>query len=98
MRSALAVAGFLLLFMPIPSFGGTEGGVSPVASVGAGVPSADVKAGKSPGPATASSAAPRATVAPGMPAADPVAPAPGVSPAPVPSVSSQIPPPPAAPA
>jgi membrane-bound lytic murein transglycosylase D len=97
-RSALAVTGFLLLFMSIPSFGGTEGGVSPVASVGAGVPSDDVKAGKSPVPATASSAAPLATVAPGMPAADPVAPAPGVSPAPAPSVSSQNPPPPAAPA
>jgi membrane-bound lytic murein transglycosylase D len=97
-RSAIAVAGFLLLFISIPSFGTTADGISPATSGGEGVHPDGTNAGKSPGPVTASTAAPPETVSPGVPAAATDAPAPGGPPAPAPSVPSQNLPPPAAPA
>ena len=98
MRNALAAAGFLLLFVSIPSFGGTADGLSPATAGGAAVNPEGTKVGKSPAPAPASTAVPPATVTPGVPAAVPAAPAPGVPPAPAPSVPAQNLPAPAAPA
>ncbi|MDO8738482.1 LysM peptidoglycan-binding domain-containing protein [Candidatus Deferrimicrobium sp.] len=95
MRNAFAVAGCLLLFASIPSFGGTADTLSPAAAGGAAVLPDASKAGKSPGTAPASTAVPPATVAP---AAVPAAPAPGVPPGPAPSVPAQNLPSPPSPA
>ncbi|HEX8043748.1 MAG TPA: LysM peptidoglycan-binding domain-containing protein [Candidatus Deferrimicrobium sp.] len=84
MRSAFAVAGFILLSMSIPSFGGIEDGISPAVAPGP--------------PASASTAVPPATATPGVPAAVPAAPTPRMPQTQAPSVSSQNLPPPAAPA
>jgi membrane-bound lytic murein transglycosylase D len=97
-KNALAAAGFLLLFLSIPSFGETADGLSPATAGGAAVTPEGPKAGKSPGPAPASTAIPPATVTPGVPAAVPVAPAAKVPPAPALSVPAQNLPAPAAPA
>ena len=96
MRNALA-AGFLLLFLSIPSPGGAADGLSPATAGGAAVNPDGTKAGKSPSPAPAvSTAVPPATVTPGVPPAVPAAPAPGVPPAPAPFVPAQNLPAPAA--
>ncbi len=98
MRSALAAAGFLLLFVSIPSFGVAADTLSPATAGGAAVNPGGTKAGKSPAPAPASTAVPPATDTPGVPAAVPATPAPEVPPAPAPSVPAQNLPAPAAPA
>jgi membrane-bound lytic murein transglycosylase D len=97
-RNVLAAAGFLLLSVAIPSFGGTADTVPPATAGGAAVDPDGAKAGKSPGPAPLSTAVPPATVAPGVPAAIPAATAPVVPPAPVPSIPAQNLPVPATPA
>ena len=90
-------AGFLLLFVSIPSFGGTADTLSPVTAGVAAANPGEAKAGKSPAPAPASTAVPPATVTPGVPAEVPAAPAPEVPPAPAPPVPAQNLPAPAAP-
>ncbi|MEK7366220.1 MAG: lytic transglycosylase domain-containing protein, partial [Candidatus Deferrimicrobiota bacterium] len=98
MRNAFAAAGFLLLFVSIPSFGVAADTLSPATAGGAAVNPGGTKAGKSPAPAPASTAVPPATVTPGVPGAVSAAPAPEVPPAPAPSVPAQNLPAPAAPA
>ncbi|MDD5761737.1 MAG: transglycosylase SLT domain-containing protein, partial [bacterium] len=98
MRNVLAAAGFLLLSVAIPSFGGTADTLPPAAAGVAAVDHDGAKAGKSPGPAPPSTAVPPATVAPGVPAAIPAATAPVVPPAPVLSIPAQNLPVPATPA
>ena len=93
MRSAPAIAGFLLLFVSIPSFGGTAETFSPATAGGAAVHSEGAKAWKLPGPVVASTAISPATVTPGVPPAVPAAPALEGPPAPAPSVPAQLPPP-----
>ena len=78
MRNTLAAAGFLLLFVPIPSFGETADTPLPATAGGAAVFSEGTKDGKSPTPVPPPAAVPPATVTPGAPAAVPVVPAPGV--------------------
>ena len=97
MRNALA-AGFLLLFVSIPSFGVAADTLSPATAGGAAFDPGGTKAGKSPAPPPASTAVPPATVTPGVPAAVPAAPAPspGVPPVPAPSIPAQDLPAPAA--
>ncbi|MFA5807673.1 MAG: LysM peptidoglycan-binding domain-containing protein [bacterium] len=68
MRNALA-AGFLLLFVSIPSFGVAADTLSPATAGGAAFDPGGTKAGKSPAPPPASTAVPPATVTPGVPAA-----------------------------
>ena len=97
MRNTVAAAGFLLLFVSIPSFGGTANTLSPATAGGAAVHPDGTEAGKSPGPAPASTAVPPpAPVASGVPAAVPIVPAAKVSPAQAPSVPAQNLPSPAA--
>jgi membrane-bound lytic murein transglycosylase D len=88
-RNALAAAGFLLLFVSIPSFGVAADTLSPATAGEEAVDPDGAKAGKSPGPAPASTTVPPATVAPGVSAVVPAPPAPGVPPAPAPSVPAQ---------
>ena len=97
-RNALVATGFLLLFLPIPSFGGTANGIPPAGSGAAAVVPEGTKAGKSPGPAAPLQAAPPATVTHGVPvAATPAAPAPWAVPSPASSVPPQGIPSPASP-
>jgi len=88
-RNGLAAAGFLLLFVSIPSFGGTADGSSPATAGGAAVEAVGTKEGKSPASAPASTTVPPAEVTRGVPAAVPAAPAPGVLPVPAPSFPAQ---------
>lgn len=98
MRNALAVAGFLLLFVSIPSFLVAADGLSPATAGGTAGNPEGTKAGKSPPPAPVSTAVPPATVTPGVPTAVPIAPAAKVPPAQAPSVPAQSLPAPAVPA
>jgi membrane-bound lytic murein transglycosylase D len=95
-RNTFAAAGFLLLFVSIPSFGGTADTLSPATAAEAAVTPDGTTAGKSPDLAPVSPAVPPATVTQGVPAAVPTAPAPGIPPAPVPSGPAQNLPSPAA--
>ena len=98
MRSALVAAGILLLFLSIPSFGGTADGIPPAGSGAAAVNPDGTKTGKSPGPAVPPRAVPPATVTPGVPvAAVPAAPAPWAVTPPSSSLPSQSIPSPASP-
>ncbi|MBW6502963.1 LysM peptidoglycan-binding domain-containing protein [bacterium] len=86
MRSVLVAAGFLLLLVSIPSFGGTVD-VSLPATAERAVGAADgTDAGNPADPGPASTAVPPTTAAPGKPAAIPAARAPEVPPAPAPLV------------
>ncbi len=96
MRNTLA-AGFLLLFVSIPSFGGTADTLPPATAGGTAGTSDGPKAGKPPVPAPASTAVPSATAMPGVPAAILPVFAPGVPPVTAPSIPAQNPPLPAAP-
>jgi membrane-bound lytic murein transglycosylase D len=92
-------AGFLLLFVAIPSFGVAADGIPPATAAGTAVTPEGAKVGKSPAPAPASTTVPPpAAVTSGAPAAVPVAPVPGVPPAQPPSIPAQNLPVPAAPA
>jgi len=88
-RSALAAAGFLLLFVSIPSFGGTADVLSPATAGGTAVTPDGAKVGKSPDSAPASTAVPPAKVTLDVPAAVPSGPPPGVPPVPAPSTPAQ---------
>jgi len=96
-RNALATAGFLLLFVSIPSFRVAADTQLPATAVGHGGNPVGAEAGKSADPALASTAVPPATVTPGVPTAvsavpapvDSGAPAPEVPPVPGPSVPAQ---------
>ena len=98
MRNALAAAGFLLLFVSIPSHGGTADALSPATTGGAAVHPESTKVGKSPVPVPASTVVPSAAVASGVPAAVPVVSATGVPPVQAPSVPARNLPAPAPPA
>ncbi|MHB1025873.1 MAG: LysM peptidoglycan-binding domain-containing protein [Desulfobacteria bacterium] len=80
MRNAFAAAGFLLLLVSIPSFGGTADTPSPATAGRAADAPDGTKVGKSTDPALASAAVPPMTVAPGVPAVIPAARAPEVPP------------------
>ena len=86
MRNVLAAAGFLLLFVSIPSFLVAADTLSPPTAGVAAVAPDGTKDGKSPVPAPAYKAIPLATVTPDVPAAVPAPPAPKVLPAQAPSV------------
>ena len=97
MRNALAAAGLLLLFVSIPSFGGTAEPLSPATAGRAASNPDDTKDAKSPGPAPAHTAMPPPAAVPSAaPPAVPAAPASKVPPAPAPSVPAQNLPAPAA--
>lgn len=97
MRNALAAAGLLLLFVSIPSFGGTSEPLSPAMAGRAASNPDDTKDAKMPGPAPVHTAIPPpATVPSAAPPAVPAAPASKVPPAPAPSVPAQNLPAPAA--
>ncbi|MHB9060987.1 MAG: LysM peptidoglycan-binding domain-containing protein [Desulfobacteria bacterium] len=85
MKKCLAAAGFLLMFVSIPSFGGTADVLSPATAAVAAANPDGTKSVKTPAPALASTAVPPGTVAPGAPAAVPADPVPRVSPAQAPS-------------
>jgi len=89
-RSVFLTAGFLLLFVSLPSFGGSADDVSP-AAVGAAVASNGPRAGESQGSTPASTPVPPATAAQRAPVADFAAPAPWVPPVPGPPVSAKNP-------
>ena len=78
MRNAFASLGFLLLFVSIPTFGGTADPLPPATAGGATLPHDGTKAGNSPVPTPASTAIPPATITPGVPAAVPASPPAGV--------------------
>ena len=86
----LAAAGFLLLFLPVPSFAGAPDTLSPSMAGGAGVLSDDAKSGKPAGPASAPAAAPPGPVAPGVTAAVPPVPAPVAPPAPAEKTTDRV--------
>jgi membrane-bound lytic murein transglycosylase D len=94
-RSALAVAGFLLLSLSIPSTGRGADVLSPVTPGGTAVGSEGVKVGKTAVPTPASTPVPPATSRPVVPAALPSAP--GVPPGSVPANPPQNLPAPEAP-
>ena len=98
MKNALVAAGFLLLFVSIPSYGGAADTLSPATAGEAAVHPDGTKAGISPGPAPVSATVPPSAVTPVVPTAVPAGPDPGVSPAPASSVPAQNPPAPAVPA
>ena len=99
MRSTLAAAGFLLLFLSIPSIGAAVDGPSPATEGGAAVHPEGAKLGKSPAPAPAFTAVPPPAALPsGIPTEVPATPAPGVPPAQAPPVPAQNLPAPAPPA
>jgi membrane-bound lytic murein transglycosylase D len=85
-RNVLAVAGFLLLFVSIPSFLVAADTLSPPTAGAAAEANDGTKDGILPVPAPPSKTIPLATVAPDVPAAVPVPPAPEVPPAQAPSV------------
>jgi len=97
LRSTLAAARFLLLFVAIPSFGWGADTLPPATAEGAAVHPDDSKPGKSPPPEPASKAVPAAAVVPGVPPAVTAVPSPKVSTAPVPSVPARNPSVPATP-
>ncbi|HEX2709910.1 MAG TPA: hypothetical protein VHM68_03565, partial [Candidatus Deferrimicrobium sp.] len=68
MRNALAAAGFLLLFVAIPSFGVAADTPSPATAGGEAVTPDGAKDGKSPGPAPVTTAVPPPAPAPSVPA------------------------------
>ncbi|MHB1011488.1 MAG: LysM peptidoglycan-binding domain-containing protein [Desulfobacteria bacterium] len=86
MRNAFTAAGFLLLFVSIPSFPVAADTLSPPTAGVEAVAPDGTKDGKSPVPAPAYEAIPLATVTPDVPAAVPAPPAPKVPPAQAPSV------------
>jgi membrane-bound lytic murein transglycosylase D len=95
-RNVLAAAGFLLLFVSIPSFLVAADTLSPPTAGAAAVAPDGTKDGKSPVPAPPYKTIPLATVTPDVPAAVPAPPAPKVLPAQAPSVPVRNLPPPAA--
>ncbi len=96
MKNVFSAAGFLLLFVSIPSFSVAADTLSPPTAGVAAVAPDDAKDGKSPVPAPASKAIPLATATPDVPAVLPAPPAPKVPPAQAPSVPAQNLPAPAA--
>jgi membrane-bound lytic murein transglycosylase D len=88
LRNALAAAALLLLFAPLPSFGGTAEAASTAMAGGAAIPTEGAKAVKP----TAPAAVPPPVVPPGAPGAVPAA---GAPPAQASSVPAQSPPAPA---
>ena len=93
MRNALAAAALLLLFVPLPSFGGTAEAASTAMAGGAAIPPEGAKAVKP----TAPAAVPPPAVPSGVAAAVSADPAAGAPPAPVSSVPAQNLPSPAPP-
>ncbi len=96
MKNVLSAAGFLLLFVSIPSLLVAADNLSPPTAGVAAVDPDGTKDGKSPVPAPAYHAIPLPRVTPDVPAAVPAPPAPKVPPAQAPSVPVRNLPPPAA--
>ena len=97
MRNVHVAAGFLLLFVSIPSFGVAADTLSPATAGGAAVNPDGTKDGKSAGLASVHSPIPSpAAATPGVTAAGPAAPAPKVPAAPALSIPAQNLPAPAA--
>ena len=90
MRGALAAAGLLLLFVSIPSFGGTGEAPPPATEAGAAVASDGTKAGEPAGSAPASGDALPATAAAAAPSKTPAVSASGVPPAAAPSKTPAV--------
>ena len=96
MKNVFSAAGFLLLFLSIPSFSVAADTLSPPTAGGTAEANDGAKDGKSPVPASPYKAIPSASVTPDVPAAVPAPPAPKVPPAQAPSVPVRDLPPPAA--